>query len=63
MIKFIDGKDGTDIWISERAILQLTRVGNDHTQIHTINMSIIVLGTAENTVEKIDGERWRFHGN
>lgn len=63
MIKFIDGKDGTDIWISERAILQLTRVGNDHTQIHTINMSIIVLGTAENTAEKIDHERWRFHGN
>lgn len=62
MIKFTDGKDETDVWISERAILRLTRVGKDYTIINMIDKSILVLGTPENIMEKIDHERWRFYG-
>ena len=64
MIKFTDAKDGTDVWVSDRAITSITRLGPDHCKliVGVIDACWIVLGSAEEVVKKIEYER-RFYGN
>jgi len=62
MIKFIIQKDGTDVWISDRAITRLVRVGQFATQIWTIDGAVIVIGNADDVAKEIEKER-RVYGN
>ena len=62
MIKFTDAKDGTDVWVSDRAITRIVRQGPDHCVLGMIDAWVVVLGSAEEVVKKIEYER-RFYGN
>ena len=59
MIKFTDAKDGTDVWVSDRAITSITRLGPDQCKliVGVIDACWIVLGSAEEVVKKIEDER------
>ena len=57
MIKFTDAKDGTDVWVSDRAITRIVRQGPDHCVLSMIDAWVVVLGSAEEVAKKIEDER------
>ena len=59
MIKFTDAKDGTDVWVSDRAITRIVRQGPDHCVLSMIDACLVVLGSAEEVAKKIEYEQDR----
>lgn len=58
MIKFTDAKDGTDVWVSDRAITRIVRQGPDHCVLGIIDAWVVVVrGSAEEVAKKIQDER------